>query len=139
MTKPLPEIRKTVVLNASLEKVWKAVSTSDGIASWWMKNDFKPVTGHEFLLHAGSYGDSHCKVTRIEEMKLIEFDWDKDWHIKFELKDLENGSTEFTLTHSGWDADKKTRFGQDHSAVRDVMNGGWENHIKQNLPKSLID
>lgn len=32
----LAELRKTVILNAPIEKVWKAISTSKGIAAWWM-------------------------------------------------------------------------------------------------------
>jgi uncharacterized protein YndB with AHSA1/START domain len=59
----LPEIRKTVVINAPIAKVWKAVSTSDGISAWWMENTFEPGLGQEFVLHAGPYGDSRCKVT----------------------------------------------------------------------------
>lgn len=137
MTKPLPEIKKTVILNAPLDRVWEAVSTSKGLALWWMKNDLEPVKGHRFVLHAGPYGDSPCVVTEVEPLKLLKFDWDKDWQVKFELRALDDGRTEFTLTHSGWDADKKTKFGQDHSGVREIMNGGWDNHVMQNLPKSI--
>jgi len=43
--KTLPEIRKVVVLDAPIEKVWKAVATSKGIAGWWMDNTFEPVVG----------------------------------------------------------------------------------------------
>ena len=84
----LPEIRKTVVLDAPIEKVWEAVSTAEGIAGWWMGSTFQPVSGHEFVLHAGPYGDSPCKVTGLEPIVKMGFDWDKDWHLTFELKDL---------------------------------------------------
>lgn len=30
----LPEIRKTIVLEVHVGKVWNAISTSDGIAGW---------------------------------------------------------------------------------------------------------
>ena len=43
----LTEIRKTIVLNASIDKVWKSVATSEGIAAWWMPNTFEPILGHE--------------------------------------------------------------------------------------------
>ena len=42
----------------------------------------------------------------------------------FELKDL-GGRTEFTLIHTGWDANKVTEFGQPHSVIREVMEHGW--------------
>jgi uncharacterized protein YndB with AHSA1/START domain len=122
----LPEIRKTVVLNAPIEKVWKAVSTSEGIAAWWMPNTFEPAVGCEFVLRAGAYGDSPCKVTEVEPPHRVGFDWGKDWHLTFELKALAEGKTEFTLIHSGWDAAKSTEFGQPHTAVREIMSDGWE-------------
>lgn len=122
----LHDIRKTVVFNAPIEKVWKAVSTAEGIASWWMSSTFEPVVGREFILHAGEWGDSPCKVTEIVPMRRVGFDWGKDWHIAFELKDLDENKTEFTLIHSGWDADKKTEFGQPHTRIRGFMEQGWE-------------
>lgn len=39
-SKTLPEIRKTVVVNAPIEKLWRAVSTSEGMAAWWMDSTF---------------------------------------------------------------------------------------------------
>ncbi|WP_134687551.1 SRPBCC family protein [Brevibacillus migulae] len=129
----LPEIRKTVVLNAPIEKVWKAVATSEGIAAWWMPNTFEPVVGRDFILHAGQFGDSPCKVTEIDPPHRVGFDWGKDWHLAFELKQLEDGKTEFTLIHSGWDAAKVTEFGQPHAVIREIMNGGWEGIVKEKL------
>ena len=129
----LPDIRKTVVLNAPIEKVWKAVATSEGIAGWWMPNTFEPVVGRDFILHAGQFGDSPCKVTEIDPPHRVGFDWGKDWHLTFELKQLEEGKTEFTLIHSGWHAAKATEFGQPHSVIREIMNGGWEGIVKEKL------
>ncbi|RYL93447.1 SRPBCC domain-containing protein [Sporolactobacillus sp. THM7-4] len=130
----LPDIRKTIVLNASIEKVWNAVTTAEGIASWWMPNTFEPVMGKEFVLHAGNFGDSPCKITELDPPYRVGFDWGKDWHLAFELKKLEDGKTEFTLIHSGWDANKSTEFGQPHTRVRGVMDGGWEKIVKEKLP-----
>jgi len=130
----LPEIRKTIVLNAPIEKVWKAVATSEGIARWWMENTFQPILGHEFVLHTGHFGDSPCKVTELDPPHRLGFDWDEDWHITFELKELGQGKTEFTLIHSGWDPEKITRFGQPHPVVRGIMDGGWEKIVKEDLP-----
>ncbi len=133
MSNPLPAIRKTVILNAPIEKVWQAVATADGIAGWWMASTFEPVVGHRFVLHAGPYGDSPCTVTEMEPHRKVGFDWDNDWHLTFELNDLGDGRTEFTLIHSGFDAGKSTRFGQPHEKVRGVMDSGWERHVMENL------
>lgn len=131
----IPEIRKTVVLKASIEKVWKAVATSEGIAGWWMANTFEPVIGKEFILQSEQFGDSPCKVTEIDPLKRIDFNWGKDWHLAFELKQVEEGKTEFTLIHSGWDASKVTEFGQSHAVIREIMNGGWEKIVHELLVK----
>lgn len=132
----LPEIRKTIVLNAPIEKVWNAVATAEGIASWWMPSTFEPILGKEFILHAGDFGDSPCKVTELDPPNRLGFDWGKDWHLTFELKNV-NGKTEFTLIHSGWDAEKATEFGQPHSIVRGFMDSGWEKIVNQKLPSVI--
>jgi uncharacterized protein YndB with AHSA1/START domain len=129
----LPEIRKSIILNAPIEKVWKAVSTAEGIAAWWMPNTFEPVLGHEFILHAGQFGDSPCKVTELDPPYLLGFNWGKDWHLAFELKSID-GKTEFTLIHSGWETDKVTEFGQPHAVIRNIMDGGWDKIVKEKLP-----
>lgn len=129
----LPAIRKTIVIDRLIESVWEAVATSEGIEAWFMPNTFKPVLGQEFVLHAGPYGDSPCKVTELEPPHRLSFSWDKDWTITFELKSLPDGKTEFTLIHDGWDADKVTRYGQPHAQVRKVMEEGWEKKVLQSL------
>jgi uncharacterized protein YndB with AHSA1/START domain len=129
----LPEIRKTVILNAPIEKVWKAVATSRGIAAWWMENTFEPVAGHEFILKSGQFGDSPCKVTEVDPPNKLGFDWGKDWHLEFLLAALEDSKTEFTLIHSGWEADKLTEFGQPHPVIRGIMDGGWESIVHKAL------
>ena len=131
----LPEIRKIVIINASIEKVWKAVATSEGLKAWWMENTFKHILGQEFVLKTGSYGDSPCKITEFEPQTRIGFDWDKDWHIVFELKKLSETKTQLTLVHSGWDENKTTSFGQPHTMIRTIMDNGWSNLIKEVLPK----
>jgi uncharacterized protein YndB with AHSA1/START domain len=122
----LPDIRKTVILDAPIQKVWKAVATSEGLAVWWMANNFEPILGHEFVLHAGNYGDSPCKVVEINPPYLLRFAWGKDWQLAFELREL-GQQTELTLIHSGWDSEKVTEFGQPHPSIRGFMESGWGN------------
>lgn len=120
----LPEIRQTLVLNAPIQKVWDAVATADGIAAWFMPNDFQPVEGHEFHLNAGPFGMSPCKVTELDPPNRLSFRWGAEWTITFSL--VEQGDkTEFTLTHGGWDPNKVTEFGEPHTIVRGRMAGGW--------------
>ena len=53
----LTDIKQTIVFNASIQKVWNVVSTAEGIASWFMPNDFVLEVGHEF--HVQSPFDHH--------------------------------------------------------------------------------
>ncbi|RUT35584.1 SRPBCC domain-containing protein [Paenibacillus zeisoli] len=121
----LPDIQHTFTFNAPIQKVWEAVSTSEGMAAWFMPNDFKAEIGHEFYLDAGPYGKNLCKVTELEPPDKLSFSWAKNWTITFELKELE-GQTEFTLTHAGWDAADQIPYNN--------MNHGWA-EIGQRLGK----
>ncbi len=134
----LPDIRKTAVLNAPVQKVWEAVATSEGIAAWYMQNDFKPQVGHEFHLQT-PFGATPCKVLEVDPPRRLSFTWDDfGWRVSFELKELD-GRTEFTLVHSGWGApdDIIPRSGQTHAAIHDVMNNGWEPIVNDNLRKAV--
>lgn len=121
----LPDIRQTVVFRAPIQKVWQAVATSEGLAAWFMPNDFQAVVGHHFHLNAGPFGMSPCQVTEVDPPYRLSFRWGKDWTVTFELKEL-GEQTELTLIHSGWDLDKVTEFGEAHTIVRDRMDHGWK-------------
>jgi uncharacterized protein YndB with AHSA1/START domain len=133
----LPEIRKTVVLNAPIEKVWKAVSTSEGIAAWWTTSTFEPVLGCEFMIQIIGWSDFPCKVMELDPPNRVGFDWGKDWYLAFELKNLD-GKTEFTLIHSGWDPEKVTENGNPHSTFHAIMDSGWDKYVYGKLP-SIIE
>ncbi|AND40912.1 SRPBCC domain-containing protein [Cytobacillus oceanisediminis] len=122
----LQDIKQTVILNAPIEKVWKTVSTSEGIEAWFMPNDFKAELGYEFHIQS-PFGPSPCKVTELDEPNRLSFKWDTDgWFVSFLLKDL-GGKTEFTLIHGGWkQSDELVEKAQAESAViRERMSHGW--------------
>ncbi|QJC50820.1 SRPBCC domain-containing protein [Paenibacillus albicereus] len=129
--RPLPEIRQVQVLRAPIEKVWEAAATSQGIEAWFMPNTFVAEEGAEFILHAGPFGDSRCRVTELSPPHRLRFDWGEQWSVAFELKELEPGVTEFTLVHGGWSKEGVTEFGQAHREVRERMNGGWAGIVKK--------
>jgi len=127
----LPDIRHTVIMNAPLQKVWDTVATSEGIATWFMPNDFTAEQGHEFNLHT-PFGVSRCKVTELNPPTRLVFTWGDAWTISFDLRDVD-GRTEFTLTHAGWEVGKiNPENGMSDEAVRERMNHGWGEVI---LPK----
>jgi uncharacterized protein YndB with AHSA1/START domain len=135
----VPDIRKTAVFHAPIQKVWEAVATSEGIASWFMPNDFEPKVGHEFTLQS-PFGPSPCKVLEIDPPHRLSFSWDESWRVSFELKELD-GKTEFTLIHSGWGDPNEIiqKAGEKQSVIRDRMNNGWDRIVGDNLRKVVED
>ncbi len=61
------------------EKLWRALTQPHLIAEWLMKNDFKPVVGHNFSLRMdpqpGWNGVIDCQVTVVEPNKALSFTW----------------------------------------------------------------
>ncbi|CAM3549959.1 SRPBCC domain-containing protein [Cytobacillus oceanisediminis] len=135
MMETLQDIKQTVIFNAPIEKVWKSVSTSEGIESWFMPNDFKPELGYEFHLQS-PFGPSPCKVIELDEPNRLSFTWDKDgWVVSFILKDL-GGKTEFTLIHGGWKQPDAVlpKANEESAVIRERMSHGWIG-ILENLGK----
>jgi uncharacterized protein YndB with AHSA1/START domain len=136
MTNSVKDIEQTAVFNASIQKVWDAVSTSEGISAWFMPNDFEPVAGHEFHIQS-PFGPSPCKVLEIDEPNKLSFTWDTDgWVVTFLLKDL-GDQTEFTVIHAGWKESDETitKAGEKASVIRDRMNNGWIGLVNDRLRK----
>ena len=132
----LKDIEQTVIFNAPIEKVWEKVSTSEGIAAWFMPNDFEAEAGHEFTIQS-PFGPSPCKVLEVDKPNKISFAWDTDgWVVSFILKDLGN-RTEFTLIHGGWKEAEAviTKPNEKSSVIRERMNKGWENIVRERLRK----
>ncbi|WP_025026946.1 SRPBCC family protein [Caldalkalibacillus mannanilyticus] len=133
-----PDIRKNVVFNADIQKVWNAVATSEGINSWFMPNDFQQEMGYEFTIQS-PFGPTPCKVVELDPPNLLAFSWgEAGWMVTFELKDL-GDQTEFTLIHSGWgDAEEILPGpgpGQTNAEIRNRMNQGWESIVHEQLRK----
>ncbi|SDE29206.1 Uncharacterized conserved protein YndB, AHSA1/START domain [Paenibacillus sp. UNCCL117] len=134
---PVPDIVKTALLNAPIQKVWDAVATAEGIAAWFMPNDFRPELGSEFSLHS-PYGTSPCRVEELDPPNRLVFTWGDEWIVSFNLIE-QDGKTEFTLTHSGWGEaqDIIAPTGQKRGEVRDRMDHGWEEIVGQRLRKHV--
>ncbi|MFB6800789.1 SRPBCC family protein [Peribacillus butanolivorans] len=134
----LQDVKKTVILEAPIQKVWDTVSTAEGIASWFMPNDFQPKVGHEFHVQS-PFGPSPCIVLEIDAPHRISFSWDTDgWIVSFILKELD-GKTEFTLIHGGWKEPDTIlpKPNEKSSIIRDRMDHGWEQIVNQKLKKAV--
>ncbi|WP_411333403.1 SRPBCC family protein [Metabacillus indicus] len=132
----LQDIKQTIIFEAPIQKVWAKVSNSEGIAAWFMPNDFEARVGHEFHIQS-PFGPSPCKVLEVDEPTKISFSWDTDgWVVTFLLKDL-GGKTEFTLIHGGWKSADEVlpKANEKSSVVRERMEYGWIKIVNERLLK----
>lgn len=132
----LRDIKQTTIFNAPIERVWDKVSTSEGMAAWFMPNDFKAVVGHEFTIQS-PFGPSPCKVLEVDKPNKISFAWDIDgWVVSFILKDL-GDNTEFTVIHGDWKEAETmiTKPNEKSGVIRERMNNGWESIVAERLKK----
>lgn len=131
----LPDIERTIIMDAAIEKVWKAVTTSEALASWLMPNNFQLEMGYEFTFQSvpknGWDGIVHCKVMEITPPTRLGFTWcgnNMEQYVSFELVKLTETRTEFTLVHSGWSEENKM--------LRDIMYDGW-GYLTEDLGKKV--
>ncbi|MDM5334403.1 SRPBCC domain-containing protein [Ureibacillus composti] len=139
MNNKLPDITQTVLVNAPIQKVWNYVSTAEGIASWFMPNDFKLEEGFEFHIQS-PFGPSPCKVLEIDKPNRLSFQWDTDgWVVTFILKEV-GDQTEFTLIHGGWKEGEEIieKAQKPSSVIRDTMSKGWVS-IVQHKFKEVVE
>ncbi|WP_342541750.1 SRPBCC domain-containing protein [Paenisporosarcina sp. FSL H8-0542] len=132
----IQDIKQIVTLVAPIQKVWETVSTSEGIAIWFMQNDFEPKVGHEFHIQS-PFGPSPCKVLEIDEPTKVSFSWDTEgWMVTFLLKEMDE-KTEFTLIHSGWKSPDTVlpKANEKSSIIRDRMDNGWVGIVNERLRK----
>jgi uncharacterized protein YndB with AHSA1/START domain len=82
MTTPETSTRSVIVEKEFAhppQKVWRALTESNLIEQWLMKNDFEPVTGHAFKLRMepvpGWNGIIDCQVLKVEPFTTLAYTW----------------------------------------------------------------
>lgn len=73
------DIRLERVFSHSPEQVWAALTESETLAAWLMRNDFAPAVGHAFTFRKdpqpGWDGLIHCEVIELEPLKRLAYTW----------------------------------------------------------------
>lgn len=104
----MPDIRHLVFIKSTPEKIYEAITTQKGIASWWSThNNAVPVTGSIYRI---SFGGDYFKEIRVAELapnkkvlwEILEAD--PEWvntKVGFEISTGKN-SAELRFNHSGW-------------------------------------
>lgn len=102
-------IRHNVVIKATSEKIYKAITTQEGIESWWCKQTTaQPAVGFVNLFIFGEIRNG-MKVAELVPQKRVE--WEciesiEEWvgtRISFDLEE-KNDKTTLRFTHGDWRA-----------------------------------
>ena len=122
---------RTVVIERAFphapEKVWRALTESQLVAQWLMKNDFEPVVGRKFQLRSDPVpnwdGVIECEVLVVEPAKRLSYTWSTMGMASEVLFTLTaaDGGTRVRMEHSG--------FPQDNDAAYKGATYGWQNFL----------
>ena len=114
------------------EAVWEYLTNAELMELWLMKNDFKPIMGHEFTFRVNPIpsldfdGIVYCKVLEIIPFKKLSYSWklgpgdgtiNVDSVVRWELQPKGNG-TELILDHGNFAILK-------NAGMFNAMNEGW--------------
>ena len=95
--------------NASISKVWKAISDNTEMKQWYFDlAEFKPEMGFKFQFMGGTEENQFlhlCEVTEVVPQKKLTYSWRYDGYegnsfVTFELFE-EGSNTRLKLTHCG--------------------------------------
>jgi uncharacterized protein YndB with AHSA1/START domain len=121
-----PDATRSVVVERELphppEKVWRALTQSQLIEEWLMKNDFKPVVDHRFNLRA-DWGAVDCQVLAVEPNKTLSYTWAAyglESVVTWTLTPTSTG-THLRMEQSG--------FGPDQQQAYQGAKGGWKQFL----------
>jgi uncharacterized protein YndB with AHSA1/START domain len=132
------EIRHVWFFPHPAETIWEYLTDSELLSQWLMKNDFKPIVGHQFSFKSSPYpaieydGNVYCEVLEISAQKKISYSWKFgpapgktiiDSLVVWTLT-TKNGGTELSLVHSGF-----TDLRQ--APAYEAMNTGWQTNINK--------
>ena len=105
----MTDIRHNLVIKAAPEKVYTAITTQEGIASWWCKQtSAKPEVG---FVNVFVFGQSRNEMKVAELVPNKKMVWqcvrsNEEWigtRISFHLEE-KDGATLLRFSHTGWQA-----------------------------------
>jgi uncharacterized protein YndB with AHSA1/START domain len=122
-------IRKEIIIDAPVSKVWEHITDSAKIASWLMPNDFEAIIDKIFFLDCGKEGPITCEVKEIIPFQRLVYSFKPQDMAVETLVTItltpENGGTRLTLVHSGWSALPPSEQG-----IADDFEEGWGEKLK---------
>ena len=112
-------IDKTIVVNATVDQVWEAWTTREGIVSFFAPDaKIDPKPGGAFQIYidpdapAGSRGADESRFMALQPKKMLSFDWNAPPHLPearaqrtfvvLRFEPVGERQTRVTLHHTGW-------------------------------------
>lgn len=133
-------IRLQRVYPHSIERVWTALATADGIAAWLMPNDFEPRLGHRFRLRwkkqPGWRGYVDCEVVELTPPTRLAYTWQgsdrqRPSTVRWTLEPVADG-TRLLLEHDGF-------HGFGGLFMRLMLQSGWNGRLLGRLLPAALD
>jgi uncharacterized protein YndB with AHSA1/START domain len=112
------------------DRVWRALTTPDELARWWVPGDISTTVGDRFLLEMPGWGNIACEVLEVAEHERLVYSFG-DWILTWRLSP-EGTGTRLFLDHSGFDPDRP-----DHAFAYDAMGPGWRDEVLPRLARAL--
>lgn len=133
-------VAKSIVVERTVghapEKVWRALTASDAIATWLMQNDFQPRVGHRFNFRArpipGMWnGVTDCEVLEVDAPRRLVYSWNASGEeAEGGLKTIvtwtltpEGGGTRVRMEQAGFRPEDEAGF--------QAMGGGWPRIVER--------
>jgi uncharacterized protein YndB with AHSA1/START domain len=126
-------IRREVVYPHPPERVWRALTDPDVLASWLMPNDIDPQVGHRFTFRTkpapGFDGIVRCEVLEADPPHRLVYTWAggptkaKPTTVAWTLSRVEGG-TRLTLEHTGFS-------GLGGFFLKAMLGRGWGHKLRE--------
>ncbi len=145
-------IRKAAIINATPDKVWNALTTTEGAKTFFApETEIELAVGGKYELYfapqepVGSRGSEGCKILSYLPEEMLSFSWNNPPHLKtirnshtwvvITLKPVKN-KTEVILTHVGWG------MGEEWMKAFQYFNKAWETvlgRLQYRFDKGVVD
>ncbi|MGH1436187.1 MAG: SRPBCC family protein [Lewinella sp.] len=106
----MPSIHHLLTINAPAERVFEAITTPDGLCSWWTtKAAGQPSLDAEYQFFFSKDYDWRAKVVEVTPPSQISWQMtnaDTDWtptQLHFQLTEGEDGMTTVRFAHTSWE------------------------------------
>ncbi len=135
-------ITKEVVLNHSIDRIWKAITLQEEISTWFIKADFKAENGYRYEFTASE--ENGCATITGEVKSASPYTLIYTWTVEntqvettvtWNLKEVENG-TRLTLEHSGisqYTGDTAVEMFNSYTSGWDKCMVALDDHIKNEV------